>query len=390
MKHLIFAILCVFAINAKSQTTPFINGLYDEGATIKATYSNGSYQYYNKPNVGRIVPTGTTGLYFEMNVAGGGSFDNTVRVSISQLIAPSVTTAKQLADTLDAWLYNYNTINTYYISQLAACCDTSGGGSGGGSSGGLNLIQFSDGSGGFYGINDTIVNGGDTTLAYYGIGEGAGSLKIGVNNTSQGALSYSLGSGNQSNATFSLTQGFFNTANGGSSLAVGRFNTANAEYAFYCGSNSVISSNDPENPLPTDTVFVVGNGSDYNNRSNALTLQRNGNLITTGAIANTAYYVDDTPGGFAIPDNKYLAIYDPDSLQAAATITMPANPVDGQIQIIAFGGTITSGTAVTALTIATTGGQTLNVGTAASAGLIEQPLTFLYIAYLNKWYLISK
>jgi hypothetical protein len=171
---------------------------------------------------------------------------------------------------------------------------------------------------------------------------------------------------------------------------IGVGNVVNGASALIGGIFADTTASDPEVPQPTDVLFAMGNGSGDGNRSNAITLNRNGNLTTTAAFANTAYLVDDTPGGFTIPDNKYLAVYDPASLQANATITLPANPIDGQIQVIAFGGAITSGTVVTTLTLATTGGQTINVGTAAATGTVEQPLTFQFLAPLNKWYLISK
>ena len=316
-----------------------------------------------------------------------------------------------------AQIANYNTFGNFIINgvtpssfaqahQLLSdvlgiqCC----GGGGGGSSVGLNTFQFSDGNGGFYQVNDTIIEEGDTIILYAGVGNGLGSIDIGVGNNANGVGSFALGFGNTANGFLSTVMGEGNTANGFASFVLGTSNTANGFLSTVIGVGNVVNgasaliggifadttASNPEVSQPTDVLFAMGNGSGDGNRSNAITLNHNGNLTTTAAFANTAYWVDDTPGGFTIPDNKYLAVYDPASLQASATITLPANPIDGQIQVIAFGGAITSGTVVTALTLATSGGQTINVGTAATTGTVEQPLTFQFLAPLNKWYLISK
>ncbi len=382
MRRILTAILAIISIQAYSQVS-VSDSLSTERFQVRNGAIRGTY-----PKASAYVDVNTSGL-----------------VAIRQLGSDRIIVNYQAAN-----LYVINGANTATLDSavswlgdvigLEYCCS----GGGGGSSVGLNTFQFSDGNGGFYQLTDTIIDEGDTIILYAGVGNGLGSIDIGVGNNANGVGSFALGFGNTANGFLSTVMGQGNTANGVASFVLGASNTANGNFSTVMGVGNVVNgasaliggifadttASDPEIPQPTDVLFAMGNGSDDSNRSNAITLNRNGNLTTTAAFANTAYWVDDTPGGFTIPDNKYLAVYDPASLQANATITLPANPIDGQIQVIAFGGAITSGTVVTTLTLATTGGQTINVGTAAATGTIEQPLTFMFLAPLNKWYLISK
>lgn len=116
--------------------------------------------------------------------------------------------------------------------------------------------------------------------------------------------------------------------------------------------------------------IAIGNGTSDLNRNNAHTLKDTGSYQHTGAYANkpTRY----TAGGnHTIPDNVSVYIYDPVSIQAGATITLPANPLDGQDLYIIGGGIITSGNVITGFTlngngrtVIGDGGSTLKVGKA--------------------------
>jgi len=69
--------------------------------------------------------------------------------------------------------------------------------------------------------------------------------------------------------------------------------------------------------------------------------------------------VDTSGGDVTINDGVRGLYYDPATIVAVATITMMANPVDGQEIIIPFGGTITSGTVITSVTFSPNTGQTI-------------------------------
>lgn len=91
---------------ALSAQTIYIKGLYNQDKTIKVLYSNNTYDYIMKANVGRIIYFGSnpTALNIEM-LHYGGSNDATIRVNTNQLIAPAnVSAPRALADTLNKWL----------------------------------------------------------------------------------------------------------------------------------------------------------------------------------------------------------------------------------------------------------------------------------------------
>lgn len=275
------------------------------------------------------------------------------------------------------------------------CC-----GSSGGSSQGLNSFQFSDGNGGFYEFAPEVPEHGQ---AFLGLDPDFGAIMFGLNNTVSSYFNVLFGSSNASTSPLNLTTGSNNTNNGEASFMGGEGNINNAYLSLVSGlgnvnnslagvalgMHSITTSNDPTLRQDSDTVLVYGNGEDENDRSNALTLQRNGNLAIKGVYSSIAYQNYTSGGNVSIPDNISLFIYNPSSTESSATITLPANPIDGQITTIAFGGSVSSGTVVTTLSLSTTGGQTINVGTAAANGMVENPLTFQFVAPLNKWYLVN-
>lgn len=132
-----------------------------------------------------------------------------------------------------------------------------------------------------------------------------------------------------------------------------------------------------------ETPLVIGNTGE------SILFGNEGNMVQEGSYSNSAIEINSAGGDDTIPSNTFTYLYNPASLQATATITLPLTPIDGQILHVVFGGTITSGAVVTTLTLAV-GIYGINVGTAATTGTVEQPLTFQFVASLSKWYLISK
>lgn len=115
-------------------------------------------------------------------------------------------------------------------------------------------------------------------------------------------------------------------------------------------------------------------------------LGKDGSISHTGAYANkpTRY----TAGGnHTIPDNVSVYIYDPASVQAGATITLPANPLDGQDLYIFGGGTITSGNVITGFTL-DGNGRTI-IGDGASALKVGKAYELHYCGDNNIWYAIA-
>jgi hypothetical protein len=130
----------------------------------------------------------------------------------------------------------------------------------------------------------------------------------------------------------------------------------------------------------------IGNGTDDLNRNNSHLLRANGSYRHDGAYANkpTRY----TGGGNAtIPDNVSIYIYDPASVQAGATITLPANPLDGQTLYIFGGGTVTSGNVITSFTL-DGNGRTV-IGDGAAQLKVGKAIELHYVAANDIWYAIS-
>lgn len=106
-----------------------------------------------------------------------------------------------------------------------------------------------------------------------------------------------------------------------------------------------------------------------------------------GATANPSMQVENT-GSITITDDVAGLYFDPASLVAAATITLPANPVNGQEVSILFGGTITTGTVITVLTIAPNSGQTI-VGTLPTTATVDTSMKYKYRTATTQWYRVD-
>lgn len=115
-------------------------------------------------------------------------------------------------------------------------------------------------------------------------------------------------------------------------------------------------------------------------------LSKYGSIRHSGAYANkpTRY----TAGGnHTIPDNVSVYIYDPAVIQAGATITLPANPLDGQDLYIIGGGTITSGNVITGFTL-DGNGRTV-IGDGGSTLKVGKAYELHYCGENNIWYAIA-
>lgn len=106
--------------------------------------------------------------------------------------------------------------------------------------------------------------------------------------------------------------------------------------------------------------------------------------------SGSALVVQRITGGSSgtVTGSNYLYLIDPASFIAAYTATMPASPVDGQIVIFFFGGTITAGTVVTSFSIVANSGQAIIDNTPATAVSVTPDNSFKYywVAANSKWY----
>ncbi|MFZ1530489.1 MAG: tail fiber domain-containing protein [Ferruginibacter sp.] len=113
---------------------------------------------------------------------------------------------------------------------------------------------------------DRSTTNGNAAISY-GFANNAGnySASFGLENNSLGFATFTTGERNRANAKFGAAIGRNNVSNGVSATVVGQYN------------DSLINVNNSGTPLANDPLFLVGNGSASNARSNALSVLYNGN-----------------------------------------------------------------------------------------------------------------
>ncbi|MBL0357263.1 MAG: tail fiber domain-containing protein [Chitinophagaceae bacterium] len=94
--------------------------------------------------------------------------------------------------------------------------------------------------------------------------KGAYATAMGYNNNAMGDYSLSTGGSNQANADYSTAAGSFNHANGYGSFVTGMYNDS------VLGKQAAVTATTP--------LFIIGNGDNNDARSNAMVVQKNGNV----------------------------------------------------------------------------------------------------------------
>ncbi len=121
----------------------------------------------------------------------------------------------------------------------------------------------------FFDTNKAAFRAGDVTGTQWNdTNVGAYSVAMGGDTTASGMYSTALGYGTTASGHYSTALGFNATAQAFASTVVGRYNLIQ-------GNASGWTAGDP--------LFVVGNGTDAGNRSNALTVLKNGNMLVGGS-----------------------------------------------------------------------------------------------------------
>ena len=124
-------------------------------------------------------------------------------------------------------------------------------------------------------------------------GDDIGQTAFGYGTQATGSASFSAGEGTVASGKFSTVFGKTTTASGENSTSIG-FTTAASDFASlvmgqYNSSGSSVTS-DATSFSTSNTAFVIGNGSDDSNRSDAFKVMFNGNTIIGGddlTIRNT-------------------------------------------------------------------------------------------------------
>lgn len=133
------------------------------------------------------------------------------------------------------------------------------------------------------------------------------SVAIGSYNTASHLYSVAIGEHNTASGEYSVAIGSYNTASNPYSLAVGENNDVGSPYSFAFGRHNYITAGDhctcigeyltayydnqtiigKYNNYDDDCAFSIGNGTDEYNRSNALTVDWDGNAVFAGDVTAT-------------------------------------------------------------------------------------------------------
>lgn len=133
--------------------------------------------------------------------------------------------------------------------------------------------------------NYAVAMGGETSANnYYAIAmgnktiaNGHSSTAMGINTTAEASYSTAMGNNSISQGDISTAMGFFTTAQAYASVVLGRYNLIS-------GTTNMWVDDDP--------LFVIGNGSDNNIRSNAMTVLKNGRTGIGTASPSHTLHVD--------------------------------------------------------------------------------------------------
>ena len=146
-----------------------------------------------------------------------------------------------------------------------------------------------------YGIEG---NGGlATARSSFSVGEGSQASwefasSIGFYSVASGPASFSAGWGTQASGSASTSMGYYSAAEGSGSTAFGN-NTISEEFnSFVIGNYNTLSSNVELDPVlysqyynAENRAFVIGNGTDNENRSDAFVVKFNGDATLAGNLS---------------------------------------------------------------------------------------------------------
>lgn len=176
----------------------------------------------------------------------------------------------------------------------------------------------------------TAIGYGNTASGYRSFAAGesntasaSSSVAIGNGSTASGLSSVALGRGTNTSGFFSTSMGFFTNANSHTSFALGRYN---------------VGGGTTDSWVATDPLFEIGNGSSTTNKSNALTILKNGNAQLNGSLT-----------------------IDGDNAGAGAAYTLPAQDGTANQVMSTDGSGNASWTTVNSLPSGGTNGQILGV-----------------------------
>jgi len=109
-------------------------------------------------------------------------------------------------------------------------------------------------------------------------------VAVGHNNSVTGAAGYTLGLGNTISNLFGFSLGINNTVSGKNAVTIGTYNENSVYGQIVLGNYNTSISGNSETAVSTDPLFVIGNGTGFVARSNALVMLKNGNTTLNGSL----------------------------------------------------------------------------------------------------------
>ena len=132
---------------------------------------------------------------------------------------------------------------------------------------------------------------GDYSISMGRNTDATGDYSTAMGNSTNATGDYSTSMGGYTNALglYSTAMGYLTDAVGDYSTSMGRLTYSKAYASLSVGQfNDSIATSSKTSWVITDPVFIVGNGTAYNARSNAFTVLKNGNTNIAGAITRNA------------------------------------------------------------------------------------------------------
>ncbi|MCF0070616.1 tail fiber domain-containing protein [Dyadobacter sp. CY261] len=131
---------------------------------------------------------------------------------------------------------------------------------------------------------------GAVAIGGYSTSKGHRAFSLGYMTNADQQFSFAIGNGCYTYNPYSFAMGNWAAAMGDYSVSLGYHTVAKAPHSIAVGLYN--NSFDQPNGGPTDRLFQIGNGFDINNRTNAMTVLRNGNVGIGGKAVAPEFVLD--------------------------------------------------------------------------------------------------
>lgn len=137
--------------------------------------------------------------------------------------------------------------------------------------------------------------------SYYATASGFASMVLGIDCHASGSHALAMGAATRSSGTSSTAFGHLTRAEGNYSTATGFQTIAKSYNSFVVGSYNDTTSLSPGSWQSPDPLFIIGNGSGFNDRKNAVTVLKNGRTGINTHMPVAMLHVKDSSVVFTGP-----------------------------------------------------------------------------------------